>query len=179
MRRIGRLVDRVLEQASPPSGGALASSCAEPIVEWAEELLAERLGERGVRFERAVSGPLPRIALAEDALRQLLLNLLTNAVEASPPGACVRIEASADAANVVIRIRDEGPGVAPELRERIFEPFFSTKRERPGGLGLAISRRIAEGARGSLDVEPAAERGAVFRLVLPSAKAEPAGPQRP
>lgn len=168
VRRIERLIDRVLEQAAPPTEGALASANLGPITAWAEELLSERLRERGVRLECALVGPLPRVALEEDALRQLLLNLLLNAVEASPAGGRVRLEAAAEGGQVVVHIRDEGAGVPESLRERIFEPFFSTRRPRSGGLGLAISRRMAEGAGGSLTVASSAAPGAAFRLVLPA-----------
>jgi C4-dicarboxylate-specific signal transduction histidine kinase len=68
-------------------------------------------------------------------------------------------------------VEDQGPGVAPALRERVFEPFFSTKEGAPGGLGLAISRRIAEEAGGSLRVEGLASGGSCFALKLPSARA--------
>ena len=75
----------------------------------------------------------------------------------------VRLVAS-DGAGLEVRVEDQGPGVRPELRQRVFEPFFTTRAARPGGLGLAISRRLVESAGGALDVVDAEGGGAAFRL---------------
>jgi signal transduction histidine kinase len=109
-----------------------------------------------------------RVALSEDALRQVLLNLVQNALDATPPGGRVAARVASSAGQAWIRVRDAGPGIAPSLRERIFEPFFTTRPDRAGGLGLAITRRIVEEAGGEIEVDPVPGGGSEFRVRLPS-----------
>jgi two-component system NtrC family sensor kinase len=105
-------------------------------------------------------------------MRQLLLNLLTNAVDAMPDGGRLRLETADDAGVVTLTIADSGSGVPRELRERVFEPFFTTKGAAGTGLGLAVCRSIAEGHRGTIALEDAAGPGATFVVRLPVHSAE-------
>lgn len=102
----------------------------------------------------------------ENLLRQALLNLLLNAQQATPNGGTVTVIAAQAVGHARIAVSDEGPGVAPNERERIFRPFFSTK---PGGtgLGLPICRRIAREHGGELSYSDEAGRGATFVLSIP------------
>jgi signal transduction histidine kinase len=84
-------------------------------------------------------------------------NLVKNAVEASPAGAEVRVVVENDAGLAMVRVEDEGPGVAPERTRELFEPFFTTKSEGTG-LGLAISRSIAASHGGTLTYARAGDR---------------------
>lgn len=106
-------------------------------------------------------------------LIRALRNLIDNAVRFSPAGGTVRIRAWAEAATVVIQISDEGPGIAPEHQERIFEPFYQVQAARtPGashGLGLSICARIVEAHGGQVTLLPHQDSGAVFRVELPAA----------
>ena len=96
-----------------------------------------------------------------------LRNLLQNAVQATPDGAePVEVRIDTDRREVVIEVRDHGPGLAPGAEAQIFDPFMTTKT-RGTGLGLSIARRIAEQHRGRLDGETHRGGGALFRLVLP------------
>lgn len=107
-------------------------------------------------------------------LRQLLLNLILNAIDASPAGGTITIRAvvdrqhqdSPDQARVVIQVIDEGPGLPPGLGDRMFEPFVSTKGSGLG-LGLSISKRIVEAHGGSLTADDRPGGGAVFTVGLP------------
>ena len=112
----------------------------------------------------------PKIALGGDALRQVVLNLLLNAIEATLPGGTVSLRARTDDKTVVIIVDDEGPGIPQELREKIFEPFYTTGSGRSGGLGLAISRRLVAEAGGEMCVGGREEGGAEFLVRLPNAK---------
>lgn len=108
-------------------------------------------------------------------LRQILTNLLRNAAqameEAGTPHPRITIEASPDGTCLLLHMRDNGPGIAPERRERIFEPHFTT-RSSGSGLGLAISRRLAEGMQGALTLAPAAPRTATdAENLMPAASA--------
>lgn len=107
------------------------------------------------------------LGIDPDTLKQILMNLILNAVEASPDGATVSVEAEASRSEAVIRVIDEGPGIPPETAQKIFEPFFTT-RSTGSGLGLSVSRRLAGETGGSL--EHSAGRGGAgtcFTLKLP------------
>jgi PAS domain S-box-containing protein len=101
-------------------------------------------------------------------LEQLFLNLLLNAHEATPSGGMARVEIAVDAGRAIVAIVDTGPGVPPELLERVFDPFFSTK-ERGSGLGLAICASIVQTHGGRLKAANREVGGAVFTVELPLA----------
>jgi len=104
-----------------------------------------------------------------------LRNLIQNAVQAAPEGRePIEVRIAGDAREVVIDVRDHGPGLAPGAEAQIFEPFVTTKT-RGTGLGLSIARRIAEQHRGTLTGATHGQGGAVFRLVLPLVS-KPGGP---
>ena len=116
-------------------------------------------------------GSLPRVRGDRERLRQVIQNLVDNAVKYSSAGGRVRVSTGMDDGDVVIDVADEGPGVAPEDQELIFEKFgrSSGGTAKPGtGLGLFIARSIAEAHGGTLEVESVPQRGSVFRLQLPS-----------
>ncbi len=112
-------------------------------------------------------------------VRQLLYNLIQNAIEASPPGSTVRVSAHEEGGTVVIEVSDEGPGIAAGLKEQIFEPFFTTKSESGGlGLGLSICKGLVEAMDGDLEVE-SGQRGTTFRVSFPAGRWSPsASPDR-
>ncbi len=102
-------------------------------------------------------------------LEQILVNLLSNAVRHSPHGQAVVIRVDGGDGEVSLEVSDQGPGIPDDLRERIFEPFerFDPQSGMGSGLGLPLSRRLAEILAGRLDVAPQQGTGALFRLVLP------------
>jgi signal transduction histidine kinase len=128
-------------------------------------------GQDEVGVEAVVRDPLPAVRGDRDRLRQVLVNLIDNAVKYSPPGDSVHVEAASMDAKVVVEVRDRGPGISPEHQVVIFEKFGRVdvgEQAKPGtGLGLFIARSIAEAHGGSLEVRSAPERGATFRLSLP------------
>jgi len=110
---------------------------------------------------------------SREALVGAVLNLVTNALQASGPSASVRLETLITGSSAELRVTDNGPGVAPALRQRIFEPFFTTRPEGTG-LGLAVVRGVAEAHGGEIRVENADQgshdpRGACFVMRLPLA----------
>jgi hypothetical protein len=123
----------------------------------------------------------PPLRLPVGYMEQILYNLIQNAVDASSSGQSVTVEASCDGANVTISIIDEGRGIAPEFESRVFEPFFSTKAEGESsglGLGLAVTRGLAEAAGGSLRFENRPSGGTIFFVTLPSENEEGTGNAR-
>ncbi len=112
---------------------------------------------------------LDKIKADPNKLKQVLINLLLNAVHVMPDGGTIRLKTGMVEDHAVeIVIADSGPGVPDEIRETIFDPFFSTKKEGVGtGLGLYICRNILEEHGGTIRLEETSEPGAVFRLHLP------------
>jgi signal transduction histidine kinase len=171
VRRIERLLEVVMQHARPPSApSADAIGELEPALRSVAQLASLRAGARNVTVDVALTPDVPPAAIAPDALRQVLLNLALNAVEVSPPGATVRLSAEPAEGGVLVVVEDAGPGVPESLRDRVFEPFFSTK-PRAGGLGLAITRRLVEQAGGAIEIRPHAPHGSRFCVTLPLARA--------
>jgi signal transduction histidine kinase len=111
-----------------------------------------------------------------DKARQILLNLLSNALKFTPPGGQLEIAVREENDRVAISVSDTGIGVPPEELERIFEPFAQAKRsliasEAGVGLGLAISRQLARAMNGDLTVKSVVGEGSTFTLTLPAANA--------
>ncbi|MFH1311876.1 MAG: PAS domain S-box protein [Candidatus Eisenbacteria bacterium] len=104
---------------------------------------------------------------------QIMYNLIRNAIEASQPGNAVEVSAAVEGDTAVIRVRDEGPGIPEEIADRVFEPFFTTK-DRTGvnglGLGLSVSRGMAEMMGGSIAFDSASDTGTTFTVSLPIGK---------
>jgi signal transduction histidine kinase len=116
---------------------------------------------------------LPPIIAVRDHLTQIILNLVLNAIDATERGGRIEIEGSLDGDEVVLRIADDGRGIGPAQRERLFQPYFTTKPHGTG-LGLFVSRQLVAELGGALDIEPATGSGATFTLRLPAHLAEPA-----
>lgn len=146
----------------------------------AESVRVGQLVERLVRLERMVQkGRETRlevdlrwtgeVEISVPKLEQILVNLLSNAADAAPDtNGRVELILWKEEGDVVIQVSDNGPGVDPEMRERIFDPFVTTKPEGKGtGLGLPISRRLARAMDGSLTVDEALGGGALFTLRFP------------
>lgn len=175
LARIERLLDCLLEHASAGDAGAAAptpdavGACevGEAIAS-VTRLLAQRAAAAGIRLEAEVAPGLPRAALAGDALRQVLLNLAFNALDATPAGGDVRIGARELGRTVEVCVEDRGAGVPRAVRRHIFEPFYSTRVDRPGGLGLAISRRLVGSAGGTIAIGDRPGGGSRFRVRLPA-----------
>jgi len=124
--------------------------------------------EVSVRAE--VRDPLPRVRGDAERLRQVLMNLIDNAIKYSPAGDAINVRAYAEDGHVRIAVSDNGPGVAREDQRLIFEKFgrVTSGNTRPGtGLGLFIARSIAEAHGGTLDVHSVPQHGATFTLQLP------------
>lgn len=137
-------------------------------------LLESKCRARDIRVQwTPVSGQLLVQSVRNGALRQILLNLLQNAVEASPQGGTVRLAAEQRDDEVVVTVSDEGPGIPPAIAERVWEPFFSTKQGL--GLGLPISQSLAAASGGTLTMESRPGTGTTARLVLPVLGPRPAG----
>ncbi|HTY18340.1 MAG TPA: HAMP domain-containing sensor histidine kinase [Myxococcota bacterium] len=168
LARLERLLDSVLAQAGDGAAPAKAAGACEigAAVESVTRLLAHRAAAAGVHLASELPPVLPRAPLAPDALRQVLLNLALNALEATPSGGDVRLGARALGRAVELSVEDRGSGVPRALRRRVFEPFY-TSADRPGGLGLTISRELVEAAGGTIAIGDRPGGGSRFRVRLP------------
>ncbi len=140
------------------------------VVEDVVSLLEPAMRKHGVSVEVIASDPPIAARLPQDSFRQVLLNLLINGIEASPPGGSVTLSAERVENTLRIVVSDQGPGISDEDRSKVFEPFFTTKERKPAGglgLGLSICKSTAEALGGSVDFEYRTGRGATFRFVLP------------
>jgi hypothetical protein len=143
------------------------------------ELVEAELDEHGGSLEVELPST-PLLALVrEEHVKRATLNLLRNAAQASQH---VRLQASTQNAEVVIIVSDDGPGVARELRDRVFDPFV-TDKEQGAGLGLAIVKKVAEANGGRVELaEPSQStsgKGAEFRLYFGSLEDPPHAVARP
>ena len=128
-----------------------------------------RLAQANVRTQRNFGRQLPPILADERTLEQVIVNLLTNAIQAMPDGGTLSISVSLTGdRRLEIKFADTGPGIPQAQLERIFDPFFTTKKSGTG-LGLAISRRILNAHQGNITVESYPDAGTVFTLHLPVA----------
>lgn len=174
--RLIRLVENVLEFGAGHvraggDGTRPESLTLAPLVEELLEAFEPLAGESGVRIDVEVPEDVEVVAAA-GAVRQVLLNLLENAVKYGPEGQTVRIVATARDDIVTICVDDEGPGIPPGERERIFRPFHRLEREvrsakSGSGLGLSVAHRLASRMGGRIEVGEAPGGGARFMVDLP------------
>jgi signal transduction histidine kinase len=128
--------------------------------------------ERNVTLTLQVQPRCDGLHCDPEQIKQLLLNLLLNAVEASPGGSSVQIHGGRSGGRYRMEVRDDGEGISPQTAQHIFEPFFTTKANGTG-LGLAIASTIAEQHNGVLTCVGNEERGTTFVLDLPCAAVSP------
>jgi signal transduction histidine kinase len=173
LEEIGRLSGKLnqLLQFSRPAvrGGSVAGSCdARVVVEEVAGVLSHEAERRGVKLALRVSGESYRVAASAEALNDVISNLLVNALEATIRGGHVSVSAAPRDGLFVLAVEDDGPGIPAMLREKILQPFFTTKSQGTG-LGLAIvARRVAEfGGKVEWESPVKNARGTRFEVILP------------
>jgi signal transduction histidine kinase len=132
-------------------------------------LLGHKFRECGAEVELAIDQEVPTVMGDAGALNQVFLNILKNAAEAlEGEGGAIQVTVSGEGTQVLVRVRDSGPGIESAVRGRLFEPFFTTKVAGEGtGLGLSMSRRIVERHGGSIEVESEPGEGTCVTVRLP------------
>ncbi|MCS6622563.1 ATP-binding protein [Roseibacterium beibuensis] len=163
--RVGAITDE-LRAFSRKTRSETVAVGVEAAIDGALLLVGARMRERGVALIRKPGTPGLAVMAERNRLEQVLLNLLQNATEALRDTAdpTITLDIQSKGRRVTIRISDNGPGVAPEVRDRLFTPFTTDKRDGVG-LGLVISRDIVAGFGGELSLEPT-PRGATFVIRL-------------
>ncbi len=130
------------------------------------EFVGNELRQRNIQYALSLGDALPLIDFDEQHIKQALLNVIKNAIEAMPNGGKIAIATRRDGNMVVARIDDNGPGIAPEIRDRIFEPYFSTKITG-SGIGLMIADKIIKAHGGDIVASNIATGGCRFAIMLP------------
>lgn len=170
--RLTRLTNNILDFSDIESGRKKYDFRRASLADVVRRVLTDygpHLQQAGARLRSAIADDLPERPLDEAALTQALLNLLDNAVKYSPerPEIDVRVYTDGD---LVLAVEDRGPGIPPEARERIFEPFHRTNpgiAPRGSGLGLALVRHVVEAHGGTVRAEAAPGGGSRFVIRLP------------
>jgi two-component system, NtrC family, sensor kinase len=143
------------------------------LIEQSLALLTRRKDFAGISLVREIEPGLPEVIGNPVQIQQVLINLIVNARQAMPQGGKITVGAIARGLNSVsLFVRDQGPGVPADIRERIFEPFFSTKDGYSDGLGLAVCLGIVERLGGRIEQENVPQGGAIFSVILPAAAGE-------
>jgi len=170
IRHLDTIVENFLEFSRPPKLKMQKISPSE-VVDLTLKLLQHRLESYNVKVKTIRQKPLPEIKQDPEQLKEVLVNLVVNACEAMNSGGSIVIQEEEGYVEplgrvAVIRVSDTGPGIPSAIRERVFQPFFTTKEEGTG-LGLSIASRIVEEHGGWLDVSSEEGKGSTFVLTLP------------
>jgi signal transduction histidine kinase len=170
--RVHRILRDLLDFARPAEArpepeapGDVAAALADTLA-----LVRPQKNLRDLHLADEVKGLLPRVRLGHEQLVQLLLNLVMNAADACGERGTVSVVVEPTPRGARITVTDDGPGVAPEVRSRLFEPFVTTKEVGKGtGLGLAVSRGLVEAGGGTIELDQSYAGGARFVIELPAA----------
>lgn len=165
--RLSELTNEYLAFARLPRPDP-APQVLTPVVDEAAHFMRGEIERAGIALSVEHSTPASAVFDAK-AIRQVLVNLVRNAIDAVPPGGLVALRTGVEGDQATIDVIDSGAGVPEDRREAIFDPFFSTKAQGTG-LGLAVARKIAHDHGGDLRVMPS-RSGAWFRLSLPASTA--------
>jgi PAS domain S-box-containing protein len=173
-QRIARIVKDMAAFARPEAGRTRIrlGDVVNDAIRWVPAPLLQ-----ASKVEVVDLGP-PEVMASAGQIQQVVVNLLTNAVKARPPGAPGKVVlriGPGDSGQAFLEVTDDGAGIAPAIRDRIFEPFFTTRPVGEGrgtGLGLAVSHAIAASHGGTLTVESEVGKGSTFRVELPAAPVE-------
>jgi signal transduction histidine kinase len=169
--RIHRIIRDLLDFARRDADavGADEGSDLLEVVGEAVALLRPQKLSKEVAIEVSLPEDLPKVRGASSRLTQVVVNLLLNALDAMQGQGTVNIGVRRDGERCVLVIEDDGPGIAPEIANRLFEPFTTTKPVGQGtGLGLAVSLALVEGMGGTIRASSREPRGARFEVVLQS-----------
>ncbi len=170
VHRLNSIVEQFLSLARPLEIKPEALRVQDVLNELAT-LVAGEAQQSKVQIRVVAPLTLPPLKADREYLRQTLLNLILNGLQAMPEGGTLTLKANTSNGNFLISVTDTGIGIAPENRRRIFEPYFTTKA-KGSGLGLAIARRIIEAHGGTITVLSETDQGCCFQICLPLDRTE-------
>lgn len=137
-----------------------------PLITDLVAFMAPECSKQGVTLDVDLRGP-ESACLDGFQLKQAVLNLVLNALQATPPGGHVTVKTAGDERRLVVAVADDGEGMSPQTRDQALAPFFTT-REEGTGLGLALVRRVVEQHGGSVEISSSLGGGTTVRLVFPA-----------
>jgi signal transduction histidine kinase len=163
--RLENMVKEMLDFSRPlelhPTKGSINNVVNESLL-----IISDLAQAKQVNVQNLPSGDLPPMFFDSERMKQAFINLLTNAIEASPEEGTVSIYCYHKRQKLIVDIKDQGIGIPSDKKEEIFSPFFTTK-EGGAGLGLAIVKKIVEAHHGYLNILENHERGITFRVTIP------------
>ncbi len=140
-------------------------------------VVEEMASEKRIRLETRIEASLPPVTCDGMRIKQMLINLLTNAIDSSPEETSVTVNVHQNKSGLVVDVIDCGPGIPDGQRHQVFEPFFTTKAHGTG-LGLQIVKKIVDAHQGKVEILDNPDRGLTFRVVLPAVSAQHGGSHR-
>ena len=168
-QRLSQMTRGILSFSSHEESGGNAD--VNLTIEFVLDFLCYEAARRGVSLIRNLDHRLPVVRVDSNVLKQIIINIVMNALQAmEPEGGSLLVESKApNSSEVCIVITDTGPGIAIESLSRIFEPYYTTKRPGEGtGLGLFVTRTLVENLGGRIDVSSAVGEGTSFTVTLPA-----------
>ena len=165
LNRLDYIVTQFL-QAIRPAPPQLRPASLNEVVERTLDLLRPELDNRGLHVKVKLAEPLPLVPIDSTQIQQVLVNLIKNAMQAMTKGGTLTLQTGESSDGVWFSVGDTGGGIPQEQLNRIFEPFYTTKKKGTG-LGLMIVQRIIRSHRGRIDLESHVGRGTTFRVLLP------------
>ena len=170
IRRLDRVVQTLVDFTRPVEL-RLADIDLRRIVEEIVQLAAPDAQRQSVEIVTEIAGDRLPARVDADLIKQALINIVLNGVQAMPDGGQLTLTAARTGDLAAIEIHDQGAGIPTEIRDKIFNLYFTTKKQG-SGIGLAMSYRVLQLHNGSLEFESDAEHGTTFRIVLPLARVE-------
>jgi len=165
--RMAGLIRNLQDFHRPTSGMLIPFNIHEAIHDMTL-LLGKKLSQRNVDLEMNLADDMPKIAAVPDQIKQVVLNILQNAEEATPDRGTITVSTEVRDSTIKLHIRDTGPGISPENIKKVFDPFFTTKSAVKGtGLGLSISHGIIKTHGGNIDIQSAPGEGTTMSITLP------------
>ena len=164
-KRLNKLLTNFIDFARPRLP-VFQKISVDTVLEDVVALANHAIGRKSINLAIRIDGSLPEVECDAEQLRQVLLNLLINAIEASSEGGTVTLKAQQNEGMLEILVVDEGSGIAPDLIDRLFDPFFTTK-EMGTGLGLPVAHQIVSQMSGVLTARRNPDRGMTFTIAFP------------
>jgi PAS domain S-box-containing protein len=167
LNRISKIVRQLLETYRPSIEQMTPLSVNE-ILEEVLELIKAQLVSKNIRIRRDMAPYLPKVMASREQLKEVFLNVLINAQEAMPDGGDIFVETDRDGNEVIIKIRDTGVGISEKDIDRIFDPFYTTKKNGKGtGLGLSVSYGIIQAHKGTISASSKEKEGTTITIKMP------------